>query len=262
MDKPYWHRQTSEKPLFPQLAWSRPEHRASAGKLLIIGGNVHGFAAPAEAYAESQRAGIGVARALLPNALRRIVGILIEQAEFAPSTPSGSFSQRALNDALSLAAWADGTLFVGDLGRNAETAILVEKFLHKAPGPVTLTKDAVDYMTSLPGALLERDSSLLVLSLAQLQRLGTAVHTPSAVRFGMDILQLTDWLHEFTTRHKPHLIVRHLDTVFVAVNGQVSTTRLADPSHLWRLKTATHASVWWLQNPEKPFEALTASMLS
>ncbi len=259
---PYWHKQTADKPLFPELAWSRPENRLHAGKLLVIGGNLHGFAAAAEAYAEAERAGAGTVRALLPDALQKTVGIIIGGAEFSASTPSGSFAQKALADALSLGNWADGTLFAGDLGRNAETAILIEKFLSKHPGAVTLTKDAIDYAVSLPQSILSRDQTLLVLSLAQLQRLGTAAKAPIAVRYQMDLLQLVDWLHLFTLSHAPYLIVKHLDTVFVAVSGQVSTTRLPADIPIWRLKTAAHASVWWLQNPSKPFEALTAAVAS
>ena len=262
MDTSYWCRQTADNPLFPQLAWSRPENRLTAGKLLIIGGSAHGFAAPAEAYAESIRAGIGTSRALLPDAIQKIVGILIEQAEFAPSTPNGSFSQKALDASLSLSHWADATLLAGDFGRNAETAILLEKFLAKNTGAVTITKDAIDYTTSLSASVLNRPNTLLVLSLAQLQRLGIAAKMPQAIKYGMDLLQLVSWLHTFTLMHAPHIIVRHLDTLFVAVNGTVSTTKQTSKQPLWRLKTATYASVWWLQNPGKPFEALTTSIAS
>src|SRR3982750_3265194 len=101
MERTYWHKQTPEKPLFPDLLWSRPENRAHAGKLLIMGGNAHGFAAPAEAYAESEQAGIGAARVLLPDSLQKTVGRTFAAGEYAPSTPSGSFSQKALAELLS-----------------------------------------------------------------------------------------------------------------------------------------------------------------
>src|SRR6185369_8603868 len=133
MDRDYWLRQEAGKPLFPELEWSRPENRSQAGKLLIIGGNLHGFAAPAEAYAEATKAGIGTARVLLPDAVQKIVGRFLENGEFAPSTPSGSFSQKALNEWLIHSSWADGVLLAGDLGRNSETAIVLEKFLGKSP---------------------------------------------------------------------------------------------------------------------------------
>lgn len=258
----FWQVQTNDKPLFPDLAWSRPENRQQAGKLLIIGGNAHGFAAPAEAYAEAGRAGIGVARVLLPDAVRKIVGPMLENGEFAPSTPgSGSFSQKALDEVLLHVAWADAVLLAGDLGRNSETAILIEKFLNKNSLAVTLTKDAADYATSAPHTVLDRPKTLLVLSLSQLQRLGTAAKCTRPLTFSMDLLHLVEWLHEFTLAHQPYLIVKHHDQLLVAVQGSVSSTPAPEDVPVWRVKTAARASVWWLQNPSKPFQAFTAAIL-
>src|SRR5688500_298259 len=108
MQPEFWHKQEAGKPLFPQLEWSRPENRQMAGKLLIVGGNLHGFVAPAEAYSESMKAGIGMSRVLLPSAIQKVVGPSIENGEFAASTPSGSFSQRALVELLDWCKWSDG----------------------------------------------------------------------------------------------------------------------------------------------------------
>lgn len=257
MNADYWLRQTAAQPLFPELEWSRPENRLQAGKLLIVGGNRHGFAAPAEAYAAAGKAGVGTARVLLPDATKKLVGPLAQYVEFAPSTPSGSFSRKALDELLSLSTWADATLLAGDLGRNSETAILLENFLAKNEQSITLTKDSVDYAVALPQLVLTRPNTTLVLSLAQLQQLGKQARVTQAARFGMNLLQLVDWLHDFTTQFAPHIVVKHLDTLFVAVDGQVSTTKLNPDPPIWRVKTAAHASVWWLQNPTKPFEALT-----
>jgi hypothetical protein len=262
MEKDYWRRQEVGKPLFPELEWSRPENKAQAGKLLIVGGNLHGFAAPAEAYATAAKAGIGSARVLLPSAVRKIVGSFLENGEFAPSTPSGSFNQKALDELILQSNWADAVLVAGDLGRNSETAILMEKFLSKSRLAITITKDAVDYITSAPNIALNRPDTLLVLSLSQLQRLNIAAKSTNPVSFSMDLLHLIEWLHQFTLIHKPYIIVKHLDNLFVAVNGQVSSTKLVDKKSIWRLETAARASVWWLQNPSKPFEALTASVYS
>lgn len=262
MDRHYWVQQSADKPLFPELEWSRPENRQHAGKLLITGGNLHGFAAPAEAYTTAMKAGAGTVRVLLPDAVQKIVGRVLEAGEFAASTPSGSFSQKALNDALSYAAWSDGVLWAGDLGRNSETAILIEKFLGKYPGAVTLTKDAVDYVTSAPQSVVNRPETLLVLSLSQLQRLGIAARFPKALAFGMDLLHVAEWLHEFTLQHRPYIVVKHLNQLLVAVHGQVSSTKINADLPLWRVSTAAAASVWWMQNPSKPFEALTTALRS
>ena len=260
MNNTYWHRQTKDKPLFPNLLWSRPENRAHAGKLLIAGGNSYGFAAPAEAFAAASKAGIGRARVLLPDSLQKTLKAF-EAGEYAPSTPSGSFSQRALAEVLASSNWADGVLLAGDFGRNSETAILLENFVQKFVGQLTITKDALDYFTSAPLLVLNRSETTLVLSFAQLQKMAIAAHFPSAFTFDMDLIRLVDNLHEFTSTHQCNIIVKHLDTSLIASSGQVSTTKLTADKKVWRVTTAAAASVWWLQNPEKPFEALTTSLV-
>lgn len=175
MDNVYWQKQVAGTPLFPDLLWSRPEHRAAAGKLLIIGGNAFGFAAPGEAFAAATKAGAGELRVLLPDRLRSTVGAVLA-AEYAPGNASGSFSSSALTEFMVESGWADSVLLAGDIGRNSETAILLEKFTDLYHGQLTITKDAVDYFTALPQALLARPETTLVLSFAQLQKLATNAH--------------------------------------------------------------------------------------
>lgn len=260
MKPEFWLTQTYEKPLFPELEWSRPENRLYAGKLLIVGGNQHGFSAPAEAYGHAQKAGAGSVQVLLPNAIRKLVGMIVPEANFADSTPgSGSFSQKALGELLDSAAWADGVLFAGDLGRNSQTAILLEKFLSKSSAAVTLTKDAVEYCYN--PQTIERPNTLIVLSLSQLQRLGMAAKFERHIAFSMDLIHLVEWLHDFTHRHPVNIIVKHHDQIIVAVKGKISTTKIVPDQNTWRLQAATYASVWWMQNPSKPFQALSTAVV-
>lgn len=256
----YWHKQTLEQPLFPDLLWSRPENRALAGKLLIIGGNSFGFAAVGEAYAAAVTAGIGTGRVLLPDALRKIAGPVLENGEYAPSTPSGSFSQKALAEWLAQAAWADGVLLSGDIAKNSETAILIEKFLEKYHGQVTITKDAADYVVANPRVALDRENTLLVVSFAQLQKIFIQSNFEQAITYDMDLLKLAAVLHDFTLRYPVAIMVKQLNTIYTAFEGQVSTTSLPE-AEIWRVKTAAHASVWWLQNPSKTYNALTTSLI-
>lgn len=258
----YWHKQEPGQPLFPDLLWSRPETKTRAGKLLVIGGNVHGFAAVGEAFNEANRAGVGTVRVLLPDRLQKTVSQLFLEAEFAPSTPSGSFSRQALADWLELAAWADGVLLAGDFGRNSETAILLESFVKKYSGRVTLTKDAADYFTASPPALLNRHDTLLVISFAQLQKLAINARFTQAFTFDMGLVQLVENLHAFSLQFADCIVVKHLDNVLVAVNGQVSSTKVDDVREAWRIQAAAHAATWWLQTPTKVFEALTTSLSS
>lgn len=261
MKHTYWQKQTTDKPLFADLVWSRPETKLAAGKLLIIGGNAHGIAAPAEAYNEAVKAGVGTARVLLPDSTKSTVGAMLENVEFAPSTPSGSFSNAALADFLDNSAWSDCVLVAGDLGRNSETAVVLEKFLDKFNGKVTATKDTADYMINNPELIVSRPNTLLVLTIADLQKLFIKSSQSTAITYDMGLIKLVESLHDFTASTKLSVVVKHAAQLVVAVNGQVSTTPTElDNEEMWRIKVAARAAVWWLQSPDKPFESITTSL--
>ncbi len=255
-----WLRQTKQKALFEDLLWSKPENKKYAGKLLIIGGNQHGFAAPAEAYSAALKAGIGSVRVVLPDRLQKTVSKIFPAADFTASTPSGSFSQAALGEFIEQASWADGALIAGDLAHNSETAILLEKFATKYSGPLIITKDAANYFTLLPQPLLERQATTLVITIAQLQKLAKQAHFAKAFTFDMDVIRLAETLTEFTEQFPLYIVVKHLQNLFVSVKGQTSVTKLEEDLDPWRISTAASVAVWWLQNPNKPFEALTTAV--
>ncbi|HSX15177.1 MAG TPA: hypothetical protein VLF40_00095 [Candidatus Saccharimonadales bacterium] len=255
---PYWVKQTG-KPLYPELEWSRPEHKLQAGKLLVIGGNQFGFVEPSEAFKAAEQAGVGTARLILPDSLRKYTGRTFSAGELAPTTPSGSFSLQALAMFLDNALWADAVLVAGGIGRNSETTILLETFLEKYQGRVTLTKDAADLMCAQPIAVLHRPDTLLVVAMGQLRELGSGAHFPRAFTAEMGLVQLAENLHEFTKRFGLAIITKHQGHYIVARGGQVSTTPVTDEQPVWRVTTAAKATVWWLQNPTKPFEALTTA---
>lgn len=259
MEPTYWVKQ-GDKPVFEDLVWSRPESRQARGKLLIIGGNRHGFAAPAEAYRSAEATGAGSTRVLLPNALKPVVGVLLEHAEYGASTPSGSFAAQAYGELVLQAAWADGVLLAGDFGRNAETTVLLEKLLTRYDGQLTITHDALDCLAATPRALMEREDTTIVCDLAQLQKLAQNLKLGRAVTFGIGLVQLVELLREVSARQPANLIVKHLDQLAVASGGRVSTTRQTPASGDWRVGTAARAAVWWLQNPTKTFEALTTAV--
>jgi hypothetical protein len=261
MMEPFWRKQSKDKPLFPDLLWSRPENRQLAGKILIIGGNAHGFAAPAEAYQTALASGVGLTRVLLPLAVKRVAGNLLDTVDYAPNTPSGSFAKSALAEWLDHSIWADGVLLAGDFGRNSETAIVLETFLRKYSGQVTIGKDTVDYCLGFADDLVQRDSTLLVLTMADLQKLFKNTKQPTAITFDMDLIRLTQGLHDFTAKTKVALLFKHLDHFILAYQGNIITSDAPqDLEEAWRVRTAAKAAVWWLQNPSKTLEALASAL--
>ena len=258
----YWHQQLADKPLFPDALWSRPERRNTAGKLLIIGGNGYGFAAPAEAFSVAQKAGIGEARVVLPDVLRKTIGKTFVAGQFVPSTPSGSFSHKALADIIDMSNWAEGILLAGDLGRNSETAMLIEKFIANYHSQLVITKDSADYVINTPAIILDRRDTTLVISLGQLQKLAMSLSFAKHFTFKMDLLQMVEVLHEFTIAYPINIVVKHLGYIFVAIKGEISNTKSTEDQDNWQVQVATYAVVWWLQNKVAPFEALSSAVYS
>lgn len=256
MEHTYWLKQGTE-PLFPDILWSRPESKATSGRLSIIGGNSHGFGAPGIAYNSSMSAGVGSVNVLMPDAIKKIVKGLLPDAEFAPSTPSGSFSRQALSNLIDASNRSDCVLLAGDVGRNSETAVLFETFVQKYSGPLTITQDAVDFFKETPKDLCDRSNTLIVLSLSQLQKLFMFTPTITPIILSMSTIQLIEALHDYTLEHCATIVTKHNDLIFVASKGRVSTTK--DTRKIWRVETAGRASVFWLQNPDKPLESVTTS---
>jgi NAD(P)H-hydrate repair Nnr-like enzyme with NAD(P)H-hydrate dehydratase domain len=259
MEDTNWLKQTPDKPLFPDLLWSRPENKRQAGKLLIVGGSSHGFAAPAVAFAAAAKAGIGTARVLLPDSTRKILGTSFAEAIFAPSTPSGSFSRQAFAELLENADWADGVLLAGDFGHNSETAILLDSFLDKYSGQVTVAQDGIDYFLDSTSKLLNRPNTVLVINLGKLQKLAKNNRPSTPVLHSMNLHELVVVLTDWTNSCPATFITKHADNLVVASGGKVSTTPKPAESN-WQTVLAAYASVWLLQQPQKLFDALTTAV--
>lgn len=262
MEHTYWRTQAPSKPLFPNIEWSKPEQRAQAGKLAIIGGNKLGFAGVAESYGTALKTGAGEVRVLLPDVLRKTIPTNITDTVFGATNPSGSLAAGALGDMQALDAWATGILLVGDAGRNSETAILYENFILSCTTPLTITRDAVDLVKNSASTLVERPNTLLVVSFAQLQKLFQSVYYPKILTFSMQLTSLVEALHKFTITYPVSIAVLHKEYLVVASNGDITSSQWENPMAIWRGQVATRAAVYWLWNPGSPLAPVTASLLS
>lgn len=258
----YWTKQTPPKPLFPDIEWNKPEQRAMAGKLGIIGGNKLGFAGVAESYSIATTAGVGEIRVLLPDVLRKTIPPTITDALFGASNPSGGLAKDALPEMHAMSQWATGVLLVGDAGRNSETAILYEDFIREYSGQLTITRDAVDLMKNSMTLVVERPNTAIVASFAQLQKIFQGIYYPKILTFSMQLQQLVEAMHKFTITYPVTLMTFHNDQIVIASNGEVTTTPWENPMAIWRGAVASQAAAYWLWSPNKPLEAMTASLLA
>lgn len=258
----FWQKQSSTKPLFPDIEWSKPEQKAHAGKLAIIGGNKLGFMAVSEAYTVAETLGVGQIRAILPDVLKKAVPPGLTDAVFIPSNLSGGFSRKAQPELVASAQWADACLLVGDMGRNSETAMACEQLLEKYAGHLVITRDAIELLKPVTERLANRERTTLVLSFAQLQKLFQSLYYPRILSFSMQLMQLADALHKFTITYPSTIVTFHQNHLVVAHGGNVVTQEFDQPMAIWRGLTATKAACYLLWSPEKPLEAVAASFTS
>jgi hypothetical protein len=261
MKHSYWLTQSSTKPLFPDIEWNKPEQRAHAGKLAIIGGNKLGFVAIRDAYAVATELGAGQVRAILPDVLKKTIPTSVSDTLFLPSNPSGGFSKEALPEFEAACAWSDLCLLVGDAGRNSETAMAFETLLTSS-SPAVVTRDAVDLLMPAMNRFVDRDGLVLVVSFAQLQKIFQSVYYPKILSFSMQLMQLVETLHKFTITYPLTIVTFHQNQLLVAHKGTVVTYEFDQPMAIWRGLTASKAATYLLWNPTKPLEAIATSFLA
>lgn len=261
MDHSYWQKQQPGISLFPEIEWSKPERRDQSGKLLVIGGNKLGFVSVAESYQNALKAGVGEVKVIVPSCLKGSIPAAMNDVLFSACTTSGGLSKDALADLRSSAAWANSVLLIGDAGRNAETALVYEEFISSYTGPLTVTRDAIDLVKNNPSLLVDRPSTLLVASFAQVQKLFQAIYYPKMLTFNMQLMQLVEALHKFTITYPCNIVTLHQGVVVIASGGEVVTQPWDEPMAIWRGTTATNAASYWLWNVDKPLKAVTQSLV-
>lgn len=247
----YWQHQTAEKPLFPDVIWSRPETASGAGKLLIVGGSVGNMANVARAYAQAQAAGAGTISLSVPDSLRAITK-QIPHVQYADSNPSGGFAKTALAELLEVSSAVDGVLISGDLGKNSETSVLLELFLEKYSGMLIISREAIESFADGFSGFLIRPETILCIDQPQLRNLCIKVKSEHAITSQMDKPKLAKILHELSQKYQISLIVETEQEIWVAKNGLVAD---CDKTSYSSAKSA----VWAIQQPQKLFQTLVSS---
>jgi NAD(P)H-hydrate repair Nnr-like enzyme with NAD(P)H-hydrate dehydratase domain len=256
----YWLKGDSQKKLFKELEWEKPERRDQRGKLVIIGGTAMGFSAVAGAYAQALKSEAGQVRVVVPDALKPMLQNKVEDVLFTPSNKNGAFSKDAENELKATSEWADMMLFIGDSGRNSETSMVFEDILKTCDTPRVITRDAIDMLMASPGLLLENENTTLVASFSQLQKLLRSAYFTKNILFTMHLTQLVEVLHKVSLSYDCLIMTYHSEYILITHQGKVATIPFSNPMSLWRGEVATRLAVKLMQHPHEPFEAAVASI--
>lgn len=251
----YWKQQATE-PLFPDVLWSRPETRQGAGKLLIIGGQAQEFLHVAESFSGAEKAGAGTIRVLMPDSTKKVTNFLPE-IEYATSNNSGSFAKSSLDQLMDAAAWADGVLLAGDLGRNSETGLMLDSFITKYKGLLILSGLALPSLPASNVQIANRSNTIVCIDFQRMQKLAIELQSEKPLTTSQNNSSIADAYHSMTADHAFAILCRQEKTIWTSFEGQVVTTYKKEISSLSALTAYT--AVWGMQIPNKLSEALATA---
>ena len=256
-----WQKQPKDKPLYPDLLWSKPENKSQAGKLLVIGGSAGSFKVVSSAYQFADKAGAGSIRLLMPDAIRpyfsRLQEPSLQTMEFAPSNKSGGFAKSALAEFLELSQWANHVLLAGDFGKNSETTILLETYLKKSKAPLTISADTIKSLDVKQALKSVRPDTFLGLEFGQLQQLGVQLGLKQAITSTMPAEKLASVLSEITAFDSLNIAGYFNGLLWAASNSKAVSTPSKPVDYA---KLASYVAVWCMQNPSKKIEAMATAI--
>lgn len=268
MQYDFWQTQ-SNKVLFPQIEWNKPERRDQAGKLLIIGGSSGNFRAVANSFDVALKTGAGEVKVVVPDSLKKTIPLEATDVIFAPSNTSGGFSKEAKNDFLAASAWADSVLLIGDFDKNSESAILLENFIQNSQKPILITRDAVDILMNGMSDILQNENITIVASFAQMQKIFQTVFYPKVLTFSMQLANLAENMHKFSITYPANFGLVHAENFVLASNGKVISTPFSNkiakiplnPLRIWTGEIPTKIAVYQMWNPKTPLEAAVSAII-
>lgn len=246
----------TDQPLFPKILWNRPLRSSGAGRLLLPGGHPGHFSVIQAVYQIAKAAGIGQCTLALPDSLRALLAE-IPDSRFLPSTPAGSLGNGALGELLRMAGDSDALALGADLSNSSETSILAEALVTRsAEARVVAFGDAFTSMKHNLKALIDRPNTLIVATMPQIFVLSEAAGVPIRIKSG-DVTNKIEIMQELAQASKADyaLVSREL---IVAAEGKISLTTSVSAMDFFLPAAIGLTSVFWIQNPSKPFEALTA----
>lgn len=247
----------SDKPLFPDLLWSRPTLRSRGGRLLIVGGHKHEFSLVQAIYQVAEASGIGEVQAALPDTLQRLVGGG-DFGHFLPATVAGSLGRAALGELIHLAHDYDGIIIGANLTNNSETGIMIESLISQSEQPVVITEETINTLKFNPDLITGNPKALAVTTMNGLFALANHHHMPLAIKPNSGLMGKLEIIQQLVDISEcSYVIFDH--EVIVAAGGEMSVTQLPvglseQPGVMIGL-----ASTFWLQQRSRPFEALTTA---
>ncbi len=180
-------------------------------------------------------------------ALRSAVKAADSPFEFLPDTTSGSLSLEAFGPLMTYLNWSDLALFIGDLGRSSETALLLENVVQKYRGRMVITRDSVHYFKNQPSLLTKRQGTIIVLSFADLQHM--LMLSGLTIKFSSGLVPNLEKIAGYSVTQEACFVTRFEDYYLIAEKGRTAISKSKSPSVAWRANAASGVASCYLNNP-------------
>jgi hypothetical protein len=242
----------SNEPLFPNILWEQPINKKTGKKLLIVGGHKNKFIQTQKCYQAALSAGIGDAKVLLPDSLKKIVQTN-QDCLLAPSTPSGSFAKNGYEQIMAMIDDCDGVLFAGELSTNSETLDLFKNILKTCQKSAILTTEVIATFSKIPDLLTQNSQRLLISTMSIFKNLD--IETKLKTNDLKDKILL---IQELYRNHPASYVAIENNAILVTSQNQISVTPLNATINInLENSTATFGTSWLQHNLS--FEALTSA---
>lgn len=248
-----WNKQL-DKPLFPNIFWEAPLNRNQAKKLLIVGGHAKQFAETVGLYSYAMAAGIGSAKVVLPDSLRKLIGSQPD-CLFVESNPSGSISKNSATEILAYASECDGVIFSSELSHNTETISLLETLFTEISKPIFFSSNVLEMLTFQPNLVLNTNK-ILVSETKNFMKFANTLKFPITIKAQSSIINKVELITSFTNEYGLGILLAE-DPIITAFDSQICVTEVQNTKiNIPEILAIT--ATFWIQHDNK-FEALTSA---
>ena len=251
-------KQTKQNQLFKDISWNLPENKLKAGKYLIIGGSEQSFQKIAITYEAFKNVNLGEIKFILPSSLQKYFKV-DPILNFSPSSRSGSFGLASLDELINYADWADVVLLAGDLSKNSETHILMDRFLTNYKSNLIINSEILDLMNLQINSLIYRDNTVVISNLETLQKIISKDPklTQHVIKLNSSLANTVDTLGQISLLIPNPIITKIEQNMIVLYRGRISISQRKEELTNWENKIAPMIAIYYYNNPNKIFEALT-----
>jgi|GEM_PF-5747075 len=221
----YWLKQ-EDKPIFPDILWSRPENKSFLPKVVIVGGSKQGFAKSAAVYQSAAESGCSSLRLFLPSVLKDALPPSSDFV-FVDSNRTGSFDSSLYDNLLVAKPMTDVFVISEDSGKESETVQAIHKIIKDDDCDMLFAGKAILANDSYFDELIKRKSNTtLVLDTNSLQKVASRL--PVQVFFKSDdgLVDVVKKTHSITKELKKIIIITKFeDTILIVEAGEVFSSK-------------------------------------